>query len=376
MSLSAQPTMVENPAPAPRYGVVDLFCGIGGMSHGFLLEGFKVSAGVDLDESCRYAFESNNDSEFKPIDLSKAKGDEIAELFERDSPRVLVGCAPCQAFSPLANKDKDKKNEKWKLLGHFGRLISETRPDVISMENVPTLRSYAKGEVFEEFMDVLRRCGYRTPWVKAVETWRYGVPQRRKRLVLLASLHGPIEMIPPTHTDRNELVLEKIIGSLPPIGAGEKHPEDTLHRSAGLSEVNMIRMTHTPYGGSWRDWPEHLILECHKKESGKSFGSVYGRMKWEELASTMTTQCGGFGNGRFAHPEQNRAISLREAAMIQSFPRRYQFEKPDSPMSMDTLERHIGNAVPVNLGRAIAKTIKQHLNTYFNGNRPDDPASR
>lgn len=126
----------------------------------------------------------------------------------------------------------------------------------------------------------------------------------------------------------------------------------------------MQRIKSTPQKGSWKDWDESLILDCHKKESGKSFGSVYGRMYWDEPAPTMTTLCTGLGNGRFGHPEQDRAISLREAAMFQTFPKSYKFFSPKEEISITKASRYIGNAVPPQLGKITAKSIKIHLKKY------------
>ena len=151
------------------------------------------------------------------------------------------------------------------------------------------------------------------------------------------------------------------IGNLPPLEAGGGCPSDALHRCRALSTLNMQRMIATPYGGSWKDWPEDLLLACHKKEGGKSFGSVYGRMVWEEPAPTMTTLCTGIGNGRFGHPEQNRAISAREAALFQTFPLTYKFFQNEQEVSLVKASRYIGNAVPPRLGEVIAESIIQHI---------------
>jgi DNA (cytosine-5)-methyltransferase 1 len=223
------------------------------------------------------------------------------------------------------------------------------------MENVPTV---AKHKVFHDFVNTLKRLGY-TVWYDVVDSSRYGVPQTRRRMVLLASKHGDIEMIAPTH-DKPETV-EEAIGDLPCLSAGESAPEDKLHVTSTLSKTNLKRIKVSKPGGTWRDWPKHLIAECHRAESGRTYPGVYGRMEWGKPAPTMTTQCYGFGNGRFGHPEQDRAISLREAAILQSFPRDYAFIPSDGEISFKALGRLIGNAVPVKLGQAIARSITQHL---------------
>ena len=150
-----------------------------------------------------------------------------------------------------------------------------------------------------------------------------------------------------------------------PIAAGESSKEDPLHRAASLSPLNLKRIQATKEGGSWRDWPEELKLRCHKSSTGKSFGCVYGRMKWDEPSPTMTTECTGIGNGRFGHPEQDRAISAREAALLQTFPMNYRFFEDESCVSLTKASRYIGNAVPPKLGEVIAKSILAHLNEYF-----------
>jgi DNA (cytosine-5)-methyltransferase 1 len=160
--------------------------------------------------------------------------------------------------------------------------------------------------------------------------------------------------------------VREAISNLPKISDGEICSTDALHRARKLSEINKKRIIATKEGGSWKEWPEELILDCHKKEGGKTFGSVYGRMKWDDVSPTMTTYCIGLGNGRFGHPEQDRAISLREASIFQSFPPDYDFIGTENQLPISTIARQIGNAVPVNLGRAIAQSIKKHLTKFSN----------
>jgi DNA (cytosine-5)-methyltransferase 1 len=166
-------------------------------------------------------------------------------------------------------------------------------------------------------------------------------------------------MIKPTHSKPK--TVRQSINHLRPLSAGSAAPRDKLHISSGLSEKNLQRIRISKPGGTWRDWPEHLVADCHRAESGKTYPGVYARMEWDKPAPTMTTQCFGFGNGRFGHPEQDRAISLREAAILQSFPRNYKFIPKDGKVNFKVLGRLIGNAVPVDLGRAIARSINLHL---------------
>ena len=159
------------------------------------------------------------------------------------------------------------------------------------------------------------------------------------------------------------------------LNAGETCESDPLHTARKLTALNMKRIKATPYGGGWKDWPEELILNCHKKGTGKTFGSVYGRMLWDEPSPTITTLCTGIGNGRFGHPEQDRALSLREAALLQTFPVDYRFFPDTETFSLRNVSRYIGNAVPPLLGEVIAESIKRHLKTYkekLSGSYPSD----
>lgn len=344
----------------PNCTVVDLFCGVGGLTHGFVKEKFSVAAGIDFDSTCEYPYEKNNRTKFIHADLTKYSSEEIRSLFPEGHIKVLVGCAPCQAFSNYSQGNK--KNDKWKLLYAFGKIIREVAPDVISMENVPQLEKYEGGKVFKDFLRVLDDLKYKVSY-SIVQTQKYGVPQSRSRLVLFASKLGEIKIIDQTHRKRY-VTVRKAIGKLPPIKAGEVHSKDSLHRARQLTPINKQRIRATPEGGGWKNWPSRLVLDCHKKKSGKSYGSVYGRMKWDDVAPTLTTQCTGYGNGRYGHPEQDRAISLREAAILQSFPKGYKFPPLDDTLSHSDIERHIGNAVPVRLGRVIAKSIRNHLQDH------------
>lgn len=342
---------------AASVACIDLFCGAGGLTHGLMLEGLPVVAGIDLDPACRFPYEENNSSaQFLKRDVRTVTPDEIKRLFGDADVTILAGCAPCQPFSTYAQRyELDGKDGKWGLLYQFARLAKGTMPDIITMENVPTI---AKHEVFQDFVDTLERLGYEV-WHDVVDSSRYGVPQMRRRMVLLASRHGDITMIPPTR--KKPKTVKQAIGRLRPLGAGESAPQDKLHVASTLSEMNLARIRVSKPGGTWRDWPRSLVAKCHRAESGRTYPGVYGRMEWDKPAPTMTTQCYGFGNGRFGHPEQDRAISLREAAILQSFPPGYAFFPKGEKVHFKVLGRLIGNAVPVDLGRAIGRSITRHL---------------
>jgi DNA (cytosine-5)-methyltransferase 1 len=198
---------------------------------------------------------------------------------------------------------------------------------------------------------------------KVVGCEEYGIPQHRSRLVLLASKFGDVSLISPEKFGKSKLTVKNAIGDLPPLEAGASDPDDPLHCSSALSDLNKRRIQVSKPGGTWRDWPKELVADCHKKKSGRSYPSVYGRMVWDDSSPTITTEFFGFGNGRFGHPEQNRALSLREGAILQSFPPEYKFVAPGTPVSIKANGRLIGNAVPVTLGEVIGVSLYNHVSS-------------
>jgi DNA (cytosine-5)-methyltransferase 1 len=344
--------------------VIDLFCGIGGLTHGLIKEGLDVVAGIDNDSSCKFGYEYNNKTQFIDKDILKVTAEQVNGLFgpKKDSIRVLAGCAPCQPFSKLNLKEVTEK--QLEPLGKFAQLIAETLPDIVSMENVSGLADVNKYPVFANFLKTLDDNGYKYKY-EVVDVSEFGVPQKRKRLVLLASKFGDISLIKRTHKDKRVTVRD-VISHLEPIKDGDVSKKDPLHRTRKLAPINLRRIKATPHnGGNSDSWSDDLMLECHKKESGKTYSStVYGRMRWDEPAPTMTTQCIGLGNGRFGHPKQDRAISLREAAIFQTFPENYKFVPSNEPIVVARVAKFIGNAVPVRLGSVIGKSIKSHLKSY------------
>lgn len=341
----------------PVASVIDIFCGAGGLSHGFFLENFVVACGIDADTECRYAFAHNNDAPFVCRDIVDIDPEDLQRKFTLGIPRVLVGCAPCQPFSKYTQAREDPR---WQLVDDFATLVTKIRPDVVSMENVPQLVNFKDGELFNSFIARLQESGYKVAWEIAFCP-NFGVPQRRSRLVLIASLHGKPLLPKPTHEPSEYVTIRDVVGKMSPIAAGEVSPHDSLHRASRLSPLNLDRIRVSTPGGTWRDWPEHLVTDCHKRASGKSYLNVYGRMAWDEPAPTITTQFYGFGNGRFGHPDQDRAISLREGSILQSFPPTYEFVAPGQPIRLKSVGCLIGNAVPVELARAIARAVKGHF---------------
>ncbi len=343
--------------------VVDLFCGAGGLTYGLEQAGLNVVEGVDVDDQCRYAYETNTKARFVSKDVWDYDANDAWSAWDDATIHILVGCAPCQPFSTYARGPTSPKchSHRWGLIERFAKLINLTRPNIVSMENVPPL---AHTRTFRSFVRGLDSAGYEVAY-GVTDCQIYGAPQARRRLVLLASSIGPIKLAKPSHPDSAMWMdVRSAIGHLPALHAGEVDPGDRLHRSSRLSKRNLARIRASTPGGTWRDWPASLVSPCHRRATGRTYPSVYGRMEWNRPAPTITGQCFGFGNGRFGHPEQDRALTLREAALLQTFPREFQFFGFDQPFpGMKPVGRMIGNAVPPVLGRVIGESIIRHLDT-------------
>jgi len=339
---------------------IDLFCGIGGLTYGLQKSGINVIAGIDNDNTCEYVYKKNNKTKFVDADITKYSSIKLRKLYDNKSIKILVGCAPCQPFSSHTFKNKSNKktfDTRWDLLTHFGKYIKKIKPEVVSMENV---RGIVKTDVFKKFIKVLKNNKYHIDY-KIVYVPDYGAAQNRSRLILLASKLGKIKIPRATHSKEKYVKVEDIIKKMQPLRAGQMSKKDSLHKAKNLSEKNLARIKQSKQGGTWKDWDEKLLLECYKKKSGQTYTSVYGRMKWKGVSPTITTQFFNYGSGRFGHPTQNRALSLREGALLQTFPENYDFGEVKS---MTTTARHIGNAVPPILGEIIGKTIKKHIKKH------------
>jgi DNA (cytosine-5)-methyltransferase 1 len=338
---------------------VDLFCGVGGLTHGLLRGGVEVVAGVDLDAYCRFAYEMNNPAKFIQEDINRLGSGRIKELLSSAEFSLLAGCAPCQPFSTYGRSKSSRKRESdWELVASFGRLIKQVRPHFVTMENVPQLERHP---VFTEFLNCLE--GYHKTW-RIIDCASLAIPQTRKRLVLLASRLGSDELS--LNFDQASVAtVRETIACLPPLAAGQADPNDPLHIACKLSDLNLKRVKASKPGGTWRDWHPSLRAKCHRRQTGETYPSVYGRMEWDQPSPTITTQCFGYGNGRFGHPAQHRAITLREAAMLQTFPSDYQFVPPGEAAKFSLLGRLIGNAVPVRLGEVIGKVFVNHAKHHL-----------
>jgi DNA (cytosine-5)-methyltransferase 1 len=333
--------------------VFDFFSGCGGTSCGFQTAGLDIVWALDIDADSAATFRQNfPKSEFLQADIRSVDPIVLEPLMNRsDSPIVFSGCAPCQPFS-RQNNHKKGLDPRRSLLSEFARFISHWLPDYVFVENVPGLQKIdgSRGH-FSDFLNLLNHLGYRSDFGVVPALW-FGVPQTRERLILLASKHSTIKLPQPTHgpgslpfsTVRNWL------NGLPALRAGERNANDPDHQAASLSELNLKRIGATPEGGGRESWPSELWLDCHRNHKGHS--DVYGRMRWDRPASGLTTRCISYSNGRFGHPQQMRAISVREAGCLQTFPRTFRWQG-----TLSSKARQIGNAVPPLMARRVAEAI-------------------
>lgn len=341
--------------------VIDFFCGCGGASKGFELAGFDVALGIDLDKSAADSYKTNfPKTAFIQDNILNIKAKHIAEKVPnwKDSDLIFCACAPCQPFSSQ-NKNRHNGDIRRSLLSETKRFIRAFRPAYIFIENVPGMQSVKLSEngPFADFLQFIERFDYQYEY-RVISSEFYGVPQQRKRLVVLARLKGKPMFPDPTHGDKEHpfATVRDYISQLPPLQAGETDPGDPLHAAAVVTPKNIGRLKHTPEGGDRRNWPENLWLKCHKNYDGHT--DVYGRMSWDAPCKTLTTKCTSISNGRFGHPDitQHRAITFREAALLQTFPKNFQFIGNRVSKS-----KQIGNAVPVLLAQCFAEAIwKQH----------------
>ena len=336
-----------SPTNLRRMRAVDLFCGIGGLTQGLRSRGIGVVAGYDIDPSCRYAYETNNGgAAFVEADIRELSYSDIEHHYSGADVTIMVGCAPCQPFSAHTRRNKERHDD-CSLLDEFSRLVQEGVPDIVSIENVPGL---ARHEAFKQFTGRLHDLQYDIA-CGVLCCGDYGVPQHRRRLVLLASRQH--EMSIPQQRAATPAI-DNFIRDLPPVASGQSHPSDSAHVTLPLSDLNYRRIMQSKPGGSWKDWDEDLISACHSKAH---YPAPYGRMRWKAPAPTITTQFCYYSTGRFGHPEQHRTISVREAALLQTFPPTYALIDPDDTLPIHKIARHVGNAVPVKLAEAIGDAI-------------------
>lgn len=334
---------------------IDLFSGCGGLSAGMVQAGFTAKVAIEIDKYAVLAYRMNH-SETTVIekDIRQVSTDEIIKQLNSEPLHLLAGCPPCQGFSSVRrlNRKQNVRDERNALVLEYLRLVKELKPLTIMMENVPGLINYY---LFKEVIKELDELGY-CPKVEIVNVRNYGVPQNRKRLIMVGSLLGEIDIAKGTE---KKITVKDAIGKLEPI----QDTKDHLHKiTANHTPEVMERIRLTPKdGGSWKDLPDQYTLECHKKED-IGFKDIYGRLRWNDYSSTITGGCLNPSKGRFLHPEEDRVITAREAALLQSFPRRYKFPVNIPKASLALL---IGNALPPKFSYIQSMNIKAHLDKYL-----------
>lgn len=338
--------------------VFDFFSGCGGTSCGFEAAGMEIALGLDVDSDSAKTFQKNfPEAEFILGDIRDIHTIALANsVGNRGVPLLFCGCAPCQPFS-RQNQTTDSSDSRRNLLSEFARFVKAWLPEYVFIENVPGMQKIAIDNVgpLPSFLKLLKKLGYSYE-SRVIPASHFGVPQKRERFVLLASRIGKIDLPVATHGPLGKpfSTVRDWINGLPELNAGEMSKKDPDHVAAKLSDLNLHRIRNTPEGGGRNDWPKSLWLDCHKGHIGHS--DVYGRLSWDKPASGLTTKCISYSNGRFGHPNQDRAISVREAACLQTFPRKYKFYG-----QLQSKARQIGNAVPPLMAKAVGRQVIKHL---------------
>lgn len=346
---------------------LDFFSGLGIMSYGLINEGLGVSMGMEIDPERVRLYKSNLEVRAREVDLSIATRGSIRSIIDSEKirPELVVGCPPCQSFSSLHRTRgiPMEQDPRTALVSKYGKLAAGVNPKIIVFENVRGVLSGTNKTHFEKYLKYLSRKGYLTVW-DVLDAADYGVPQHRMRVVAI-SIRRDLKVKPtlpvPTHSKDGSESTKKwasvrdVVGDLKPLESGESDLTDPLHYATAHTESSLRIIKAIPKdGGSRRSLPDNLVLPCHKKlGNGKGAESVYGRMKWDEPGPTITGAAIRPSSGRFIHPDQDRGITLREMARLQTIPDDFKFEG-----SKEAIARMIGDAVPLELARAIARHVK------------------
>lgn len=339
-------------SPQSRPVAIDLFSGCGGMTFGLRRAGFRVLAALEVDPVAAEVYRLNHprvrlkEADIRTVDAAAWMHELGLRPGELD---LLAGCPPCQGFSRLRTKNGARRNNHPhnRLLDEMGRMVESFLPKAVLMENVPGLRSRA---VFNRFVARLERLGYK-PRFDCLDAQHFGVPQRRRRLVLVA---GKGVDIPFGDMSRRRVTVRQALSGLPPAGSSG----DLLHDMPERRTPAMMKLIRAvpKDGGSRTDLPDEYQRPCHRRTSG--FKDVYGRMSWDKPAPTITGGCYNPSKGRFLHPEEDRNITLREAAILQSLPRSFTVPPNTNKTAAALL---IGNALPPRFVERHARAIRQVL---------------
>lgn len=350
-----------------RIRAIDLFCGAGGLTTGLKEAGIDIVAAIENDKAAVNTYKANHpEIEVFDRDIRTISGNDI--IVKVGKIDMIVGCPPCQGFSSLTFKNKGE-DERNLLVLEFLRLVREISPEIVMMENVPGL-SGRGSPLFEQLMSELGKMKYCLNF-DVLQVADFGIPQRRKRLVLIGAKGFEIKLPSKTHSEKPTGKLKKwkslkqaIGGFKPPYYVstlnGKTYEKVNWNIARELGPVNKARIKSLKQGESRYSIPLTLRPSCHK-DSSKGFGNVYGRLIWDEPSVTITRGCTTLSMGRFGHPEEERALSVREAATIQTFPRRYKFKAN----SIEKACILIGNAFPCRLAKILGEQIVERTLKYY-----------
>lgn len=349
----------------PKLKAVDFFCSGGGMSYGMQEAGVKIIAGIDFDENCKTTYEANiNGAEFIHADVFDLKEEDLEQklsLKKNDDELILIGCSPCQFWS-IINTDKTKSAKSKNLLVEFSRFVKYFRPGYVVVENVPGVLRKKEESGLNGFIEWLKNNGYENPHFRVHNVNDYGVPQSRKRFTLIATRIS-LDEIKPVKLSEKKAVVKDVLGvenGFPKIEPGHQDKSDFLHTVPNISDINKKRLGKVEKDGGNRlgfAYDPELQLKCFEGKDN-SFKDTFGRLWWNKPAPTITTKFFSISNGRFVHPEEDRALSIREGATLQTFPFNYKFKGT----CVANIARMIGNAVPPKYATAIGKAIIQNHN--------------
>ncbi len=333
---------IKKDIPEPEYDFVDFFCGAGGMSYGFhkmaeLTGRLRWAGAIDIDKHAIDTYEHNYGHRPQNVNLGEADISEIRNALDlkEGNELILIGCAPCQGFSSHRKKDHRGSDSRNTLVGRFAEIAVELNPKMIIMENVPDLLAKKHWHHYQAFKDTVEAAGYHIA-VKILGMADYGTPQSRFRTVLIAARDFIPTLPEPVLTPDQYRTVRDAIGSLPPLKAGGKDPDDPMHMTSRHRKETIEILKQVPKDGGNR--PQGVGPECLDRVAG--FYDVYGRLAWDKTAVTITARCRTPSCGRFVHPDQDRGLSVREAALLQGFPKDFYFEGP-----FDDKYKQIGNAV-------------------------------
>lgn len=337
--------------------VIDLFCGAGGLALGLEKAGFQIAASVEMDPKACKTYRRNFGDHLIERDIHQLTVSELLEFAKMTvgECKLLAGGPPCQGFSiQRRGADEDPRND---LVFQYLRFVEGVMPQFFLMENVSGLMSKRGTPFLDKVLSRVAELGY-TTYLTKVDAANYGVPQMRKRVILVGERAASADAVFsfPDAPIKNGAyrTVRQAIGDLPsPPADGSLHSNISNHaREARLSQTNRERLQHIPPGGGREHLPDHLQLPCHKNNPGHRHMDVYGRLEWDKPAGTITARFDSFTRGKFAHPVEHRSLTLREGARLQTFPDSFVFEG-----NREEVAKQIGNAVPPMLAEALGGAV-------------------